>query len=62
LASTRRDISRHALTEVSRFDRADRDFHVSWLRKLLILFVRGAEQPPKTAVVPTKGIFLAGNL
>lgn len=51
-----------SLTEVSRFDLADRDFHVSWLRKPLILLVRGAEQPAKTAVVPSKGVFLAGDL
>jgi hypothetical protein len=50
------------LAEVIRFDRGDRDFHDFWLRKPLILFVRGGKQAAKTAVVPTMGIFLAGDL
>jgi hypothetical protein len=47
---------------LSRFDRAPGDFPVSLQRKPLILLVRDPADGAKTAVVPTKGIFLAGDL
>jgi hypothetical protein len=50
------------LAEVSRFDRADCDFRFSLVRKRLILLSRDVVDRLKTAVVPTKGIFLACNL